>query len=370
MRTTLLSLALLAACATQTPDPSAGAPAAAAAPGRLSPPLALSMPSAALDERAVVTRLAFGSCNQQYRRQGFWDVIASARPDAFVYLGDNVYGDVRSDDPTMPELRGAYYQLARSEEFAALRADVPILPIWDDHDYGANDQGRGFPQRETAEAIFEDAWALAADDPRRARPGVYHETSVGPDGQRVQVILLDTRFFRSDLEATDAFGAPGKERYVPTDDPAQTMLGAEQEAWLAEALAEPADLRVVVSSVQVLADGHGWEAWATLPLARERLLAALGAASGRVVVVSGDRHAGGLYEADGLIEMTASSLNAPINGGAPLAYEEAGPNRLGPMVREANFGTLEIDWTAGKGTFRLLNMDSAVVQEKAFTLDG
>src|SRR3546814_8914212 len=43
----------------------------------------------------------------------------------------------------------------------------------------------------------------SADDPRRRREGVYHARTYGPDGMRVQVILLDTRYFRSALKPTD-----------------------------------------------------------------------------------------------------------------------------------------------------------------------
>ena len=42
------------------------------------------------------------------------------------------------------------------------------------------------------------------------------QESFGPEGQRTQVIMLDTRFFRSALQATDDWGAKGKERYVPS----------------------------------------------------------------------------------------------------------------------------------------------------------
>ena len=50
------------------------------------------------------------------------------------------------------------------------------------------------------------------------------------------------------------------------------MLGEAQWAWLAERLREPADLRLLVSSIQVLAEGHGWERWGNLPAERERLI--------------------------------------------------------------------------------------------------
>ena len=324
-------------------------------------PDALAMPSAALDPGAPVTRIAFGSCNKQDGDQSHWTAIRAADPDLFVYLGDNVYGDVRTDDPAMPELRAAYAELARNEAFAGFRAGVPVLPVWDDHDYGLNDAGGDFPLKAEAEALFEDAWALPPDDPRRAREGVYHAQVFGPPGQRVQVVLLDTRYHRSALTQTDEAGAPGRERYVPSADTAQTMLGARQLAWLRDALAEPADLRVLVTSVQLIADGHGWEGWHAMPLARGRLYAMLSDAQADgppILVVSGDRHRGGLYRVETggqtLTEMTASALNAPFPG-----PQEAGPNRLGPMITDENFGLVEIDWTDGTAEMTLVRMDGA-----------
>ncbi len=58
-------------------------------------------------------------------------------------------------------------------------------------------------------------------------------------GMRVQVILLDMRWFRSPLKITDQRGAPGKERYLPDPDPTKTMLGETQWAWLADELRKP-----------------------------------------------------------------------------------------------------------------------------------
>ena len=66
------------------------------------------------------------------------------------------------------------------------------------------------------------------------------------------------------LKPTDQPGAAGKERYVPDDDPGKTMLGEVQWAWLADRLREPAELRLIVSSIQVVAEAHGWERWGNL----------------------------------------------------------------------------------------------------------
>jgi alkaline phosphatase D len=165
----------------------------------------------------------------------------------------------------------AYGQAAKIQDLATLRATVPHLATWDDHDYGKNDAGADFAGKVQAQQLFLQFWDVPPGDPRAGREGVYHAETFGPEGQRVQVILLDTRYFRSPLRPTDQRDAPGKERYLPDDDPAKTMLGDTQWAWLAERLREPAELRVIVSSIQVLAEGHGWERWGNLPRERQRL---------------------------------------------------------------------------------------------------
>ena len=92
-------------------------------------------------------------------------------------------------------------------------------------------------------------------------------------------------------------------RYAGSTDPDATMLGAAQWAWLEQKLAEPADLRLVVTSIQFVAVGHPWERWAALPLEQSRFYQAVAAAQetgggGGVVLLSGDRHVGGAYRQD------------------------------------------------------------------------
>ena len=319
---------------------------------------AVPMPSAPLDLSKTMTRIVFASCADQREDQSIWNQVAAARPDLTLFIGDNVYGDVRSEDPALPELKAAYMRLAQSEPFSRVRAAAPMLTMWDDHDYGSNDAGASFALRESAEALYEYVWAIPEDDPRRARPGVYGSWMFGEeDGRRMQLIMLDTRFFRSDLMETDERGARGKERYVPDPDPAKTMLGEAQWAWLEGELRKPADLRLIVSSVQVIADGHGWEAWKMLPAERERLYALIGGAGANgVIMLSGDRHSAALYRKDGVVdyplyEATSSSLNLPGSiwrARSGDTYMEPGPNRLGDMFYEANYGVVDIDWEAGR----------------------
>ena len=125
--------------------------------------------------------------------------------------------------------------------------------------------------------------------------------------------------------------------------------------WLEAKLAESADLRIVVSSIQVLAENHGWERWGLLPTERSRLLALLHETPG-VVVVSGDRHWSSMYRDEtGLTEMTASSINRPSN----KAFTETGPNQFTTPYVDPNFGEVEVDWETR--TVTLTTYDAAGV---------
>jgi len=336
------------------------------------------MPAAPLKKSETLRRIIFASCADELGDQSIWDQISAENADLMLYIGDNVYGDVRSDDPALPELKAAYMRLAQSEPFSRVRAAAPLLTVWDDHDYGMNDAGATYQYKEQSEALYEYVWALSEDDPRRARPGVYGSWTIGEDGKRVQIIMLDTRYFRSDLKPTDERGARGKERYLPDDDPAKTMLGEAQWTWLEEALREPADLRLLVSSVQVVSEGHGWEAWKMLPAERERLYALIDETDANgLIMLSGDRHSAALYRKEGvndypLFEATSSSLNLPVRGFLPPGEEpfmEPGPNRLGEMYFDANYGLIEIDWEQGAVDVTIRGEDGAVVAGETIMLD-
>ncbi len=295
--------------------------------------------------RRPLTRVALGSCAEQADSQPIWDAILAYKPELFIFAGDNVYGDF--DTPDGGPLRKAYATADALAGYNKLRDSVSHLAVWDDHDYGLNDGGGDFPYKALAKDLFLDFWKVPANDVRRTREGIYDSRIIGPRGMRVQIILLDMRWFRSPLKPTDQRGAPGKERYVPDPDPAKTMLGAAQWTWLAEELRKPAELRLLVSSIQVLAEGHGWERWGNFPLERQKLIDTIrqSRAAG-VVLLSGDRHVGAIYreaptDMPPLYEMTSSGINKAFS-----AAKEPGPNRLGALYAAPNFGVIDIDWWA------------------------
>jgi len=297
----------------------------------------------------LVSRIALGSCAKQDRPMPIWSAISGFKPDVFLMLGDNVYGDTED----MAVLRGKYDLLAADRGFAAIRNTVPIVAIWDDHDYGVNDGGREYPMRRESQQVFCDFFGIPAEAPLRKRDGIYRQVVVGPPGRRVQFICLDTRWHRSPLATV-----PKPERisnwgpYRPSDDPEASVLGDAQWEWLGKVLREPADLRIVLSSIQVASIEHGWEHWGNFPAERARLLKTLreSQAAG-VIIVSGDRHsaeisripAGDDALAYPLFDLTASSLNQPKRGDDE---DEPNRHRLGERFHGANFGSIAIDWGA------------------------
>ena len=214
-----------------------------------------------------LSRLAFGSCATQERPQPIWNAILASRPQLLLLLGDNIYADTKD----MDVMRRKYAKLAAIPGFQAVRQACPILATWDDHDLGANDAGSDYPMKEESQQVFLDFFGDPADSPRRKRPGVYDAHLFGPEGKRVQVIMLDTRYFRSSPLKRNQVPVTGQGPYIPNSDPNTTILGEDQWTWLAEQLKVPAEIHLLVSSIQVVAEDHGWEKWMNFPHERERL---------------------------------------------------------------------------------------------------
>ncbi len=332
-------------------------------------------PNAALPAQTTLTRIAFGSCNHQSAPQHMWAQIAAQNPQLFLFIGDNVYGDTGWDaDAGLESVRRAYATQATHREFTDFRSRIPMMVTWDDHDYGLNDAGGAFPFRRWAEELFTTFWG--SSEAVRARPGVYESHMVGPEGQRVQIILLDTRYFRSNLKRMDW----SRERaplgiYLPNDDPAATVLGDEQWRWLEQELAKPADLRIVASSIQVLTEAHNYEAWANFPLERERLLRLLeGRSDSGLVMLTGDRHAGGIYRdklpggTQDFWEFTSSSLNLAFSNDVEASTKrEPDPRRVTPFFGIENYGLVDIDWQGRKLTLSLMGNTSDTLAQQSFS---
>ncbi len=315
----------------------------------------------------TVDTILLASCMNEERGLSTLTRMAAHPADLAILMGDNVYGSATPDDPALSDLRSAYWQQAQRPEFRSLVEQVPVIAVWDDHDFGINDGGgETFAHREVARQMFTRFWNLGAGSPQNHPDGVYGAYVLGDQpGRRLQVIVLDTRFHRSPLRPTDQRGAPGRERYLPDADPARTMLGERQWQWLRDQLMQPADLRLIVSSVQVVAEGHGWERWGNFPLEQQRLYDLIADTGARgVVFATGDRHYSSLNRTQAgrgpqfpLFDLTASSINMPWSAG----QSETLPTMIGSGYTQENFGVLRIDWEDRRLTFEIRDSEDAAV---------
>jgi alkaline phosphatase D len=306
------------------------------------------------DFARLPVRIAFGSCANQNKPQPIWDAVLASRPDLFIFLGDNVYGDTRDE----AVLRGKYERLAAQPGFRRLCEQVPILATWDDHDYGEDDAGADYPMKNVSQRIFCDFWGEPADSPRRVRDGIYDAVTFVSAGRRLQIILPDLRFNRTPIRKLDLGGTTYREwskkltdagREVPgpyerNPDAAASMLGETQWRWLEAQLGAPADLRILASSLQVVADFPGWEAWINYAEDHQRLLQAVRAqhANG-LLCISGDTHYAEISRLDTHVPYPLWDITS---SGLTEVWPVTPPNsrRIGSVLREPNFGLLTIDW--------------------------
>jgi len=328
-----------------------------------------------------LSRIAFGSCANESRPQPIWEAINTLKPQLFIFTGDNIYADTA--DPV--KLRNSYEQLAAIPGFAALRGACPVIGTWDDHDYGKNDAGEEFEGKQATKDAFMKFFETPEDSPLRKRGGVYDAKIYGPEGKRVQVILLDTRWFRGpihkmtkeELKAARAESGKKVGRYLPDEESNSSILGEEQWAWLAEELKKPAELRLLVSSIQVLALDHGWEKWGNLPKERKKLLDLIRDTATNVIILSGDRHSSDISllppETDGgpfypLYDITSSGLNQTGLADEPNRFRVAGDS----VYNQPNFGWIEINWNEEDPAIKLeiRDLDGKVVREVQTTLNS
>lgn len=320
--------------------------------------------AATVDETKPVSRIAFGSCAKQWEPQPIWTAIGRRHPDLFLFLGDAIYGDWHGEDPFVPTvktLQADWNKLGAIPEFASFRDQVPILATWDNHDYGKHDGGAEFELKEESKELFLDFFGEPKDSERRNRVGIYDSTILGPTGKRVQIILLDCRTFKSayvpDPRSKDEKVALNiRGQYLPNMAPDATLLGDEQWQWLEDQLREPAEVRLIASGTQIVADEKAMEEWGNFPQERQRLFDLIsGTGAQGVILLSGNIHFSEISQTDEgpypLTDFTASGMTHSTPGYADLANDK----RIAGPFTDFNFGEVEIDWEAETGPVTHLN---------------
>ncbi len=284
--------------------------------------------------------LSFASCNNQNIKNNLWQPILQHNPDLFIWGGDIIY----SDTEDMKFMTENYNKMKGDPAYVDFKNQVPILGTWDDHDYGLNDGGENYSQKDSVQQIFLDFFDVPKDDPRRKQKGIYFAKEFKVNDSLIKIIILDTRFFRSDLSKDPT----GEKRYIPNNSGEITMLGQEQWKWLERELTNSkAQFNVIMSSIQFLSYEHGFESWGTMPKEVHKMENILVKSKARgVIFLSGDRHIAEISKKDvkglnfPLIDITSSGMTHSYDSfsGEPNAY------RWAEVVSQKNFGILRFDF--------------------------
>jgi alkaline phosphatase D len=282
----------------------------------------------AADALPGMLKLAVASCQHwEFGSYAAHRHIAAAAPDLVAFLGDYIYEwgpyqlrhparAVRRDESfTLDQYRARYAQYKSDPDLQAAHRAAPWIVTWDDHevanDYGGNlderlaaDFGR---RRAAAYQAFYEHMPLRLPPPGRERfaaPRIYQRYDWG---RLARFHVLDDRQYR----APQACTPPGRggsssvtaRACAALGDPARSMLGRAQEAWLSQGLAASRARWNILAQQTPMAQssqipvaapdgGRFWtDGWDGYPAARRRLLDAL-AASGAAnpLVLAGDVH--------------------------------------------------------------------------------
>lgn len=293
--------------------------------------------------------IALGSCNNISLPNYLWDDMSALEPDVFVWGGDIVYAD--GGDMNTLELQ--YQQQNELEAYRKLKQTTEVIGTWDDHDYGLNDGGVEFEEKTESQQLFLDFLGVPKDDDRRDREGVYSATTYQVKDKKIKIIILDTRYFRSALTKDPS----GTKRYIPNQYGSGTMLGEAQWSWLEEELLESSiDYNVVISSIQLLSNLHGFESWGNMPHEVDKFISLLKSTeASNVMVISGDRHISEFSKLNDdelsypLVDFTTSGLTHSYTS----FEDEANPYRVGDVVADPSFGLLRFNLDENEVSFSM-----------------
>ena len=362
------------------------------------------------DAAVASLRLAYASC--QRWEHGYFSAyrhMAQENLDLVMFLGDYIYEYPRASNAvrtppggwvlTLDDYRQRYATHKQDADLQAMHAACPWLVTWDDHevqnDYAGLTVGENGPEvadfaarRSAAYQAFYEHMPVRAAVLTRAVAGmasgaemrIYNRT---PYGQLASLTMLDARQYKSPQVCTRD-GKRGSSSVNPAtcaawNDPARTMLGAEQERWLDASWGSTQGKSVTWNIVgqQSLLGQRDWKAgpeqslwndgWDGYSAARTRMTdSARKHSLANLVVLGGDVHENwvGPIKADYSqpssaavgVEFCGTSITSRSGGNSKLAETLAeNPHFVFADAERKGYGVVEISPSRIKTTLRVVS---------------
>ncbi len=337
-------------------------------------------------------RVVAASC--QHYEEGFfgaWHHAAAEGADLAVMLGDMIYvrsgtsPTVRShgsEPPTdLDGLRRRWALYVGQSPMQRVRATMPMCAMWDDNEVASNYAGSAAYRREpTGQFIQRRAAAYQAwweHQPVRVGPpseaGLRIHRAIRW-GSLANLWLLDERQYRSPHVCDRLDDLPAIDACSDIDDPTRTMLGTDQEDWLADGIATSDARWEVVASQTVVADwlievgdisGLNHDQWDGYAPARQRLFEALVAAD-RALILAGDVHLGAVNNIktpDGrnITELVTPSISSRLDDRLALGLQmTVGNSETVHHFDTEHHGYVVVDIEQDFATARFRHVDTSV----------
>lgn len=277
-------------------------------------------------------RISFGSCNRHDLEQPLWDDIVFQKPDAWIWLGDIIYGDSEN----MDIIQEKYEVQASHVWYKKLVVSSQVFGIWDDHDYGKNNAGKEYTKKKETRDLLFNFLDVPAANIAWQREGAYQSYLIEDQDITVKLILLDCRYFRD------------KNKFEGNGD----ILGESQWKWLESELSKnEADIHLIANGIQIIPEDHKYEKWANFPESRSRLFTLLESTQvNKPILMSGDRHISELSAVNlenydhPVYDITSSGLTHPWTS----FPGEKNRHRVGEVINTINYGSLIFSKTESK----------------------
>lgn len=275
-------------------------------------------------------RVAFASCGDfRAANQSAFPAIIAEQPLFFIHTGDLHYSDTNST--VADDYRFNYDNVTSHTAQGPLFRNMPVIYVWDDHDFSGNDSDTTATGRDTARSVY--------------RERVPHYPLGAAGGTIAQAFTVGrVRFIMTDLRS--AASAPSTR-----ESASKTKMGTGQKAWFKQELINARDngfplIVWVCPDPWIGAATPGDDGWAGYTTERTEIANFIrDNRISNVTIIAGDMHA--LAFDDGSNSDYATGGGAPITvlHAAALTQEgsiKGGPYSGGVIPGHPHYGLLEI----------------------------